>query len=332
MWTSGGGSTASGAEGGGGASSGSAGASTSGPTTATGSSTSTTTGAGGAAGLSLPEACVVAASCNWASPGFPFTPSSCLDSITKLGWYFEAPNLLPDPVLADRLYQCATEHAGNCGLFTDCFGGDWVSLSRCREGGYCDANKIAAGTTGPRFDCGSLDAICVNLASGAQRACCNAEACDAGTPVQCNGQVATYCGLWGEHVTFDCGLSGRLCNEGSPDQWIPCVGPGPGACDPVTPIVCEGNVAVYCSGGALAKYDCSQVTYRSLCNEGASSYTAACRPKGTECDPEWELSTCDGDRIRVCVDGVFQLFDCTALGFAACEEQPDTARCVPFPE
>ena len=59
--------------------------------------------------------------------------------------------------------------------------------------------------------------------------------------VSCSGTVATYCGGWGEYVTFDCGPSGRTCN---PDKWDPCIGAEP--CDPMTPTTCTKAVS-FCS-------------------------------------------------------------------------------------
>lgn len=298
-----------------------------GPVTSTGVGASGGTGGGGPA-MSVVEACVIAVSCGRTGGWTDFTPSACVDGFARLGWRFDSPGSLPDPDIAQRLLDCAAKTAGECKAFQSCFGGDWVSLSRCREGGSCLENTVTSSIEGPSFDCGSIASTCADLWSNAQRACCNAEPCPEGTAVECEGTVATFCGGWGEHVTFDCGPSGRACNAGTFDFWTPCVGDG--ACDPTSLIACEGDVAVYCSGGGLAKYDCSKTGYRTACNGGAPSSEPACRPQGSECAPEWEPSTCDGPAIRVCVDGAWVNVDCASVGFAGCEEQQGGARCVPM--
>ena len=332
MDTSGGGAPGGGASGGAGAgdSGGSGGGGAGGAAGSTGVGASGGGGSGGGPAISIPEACVVAASCGVPGGWTPFTASSCIDGFARLGWRFDSPVSLPDPELAQRILDCAEKAGGDCKAFHACFGGDWVSLSRCREGGSCLQNTLVGSVEGPSFDCGSLGATCFDLWSGAQRACCNAEPCSQTTAVECDGTVATFCGGWGEHVTFDCGPSGRKCNAGTPDFWNPCIGDAP--CDPMSPITCEGDVAVYCSAGGLAKHDCSTTGFRTACNAGASSFDPACRPAGSACDPQWDASTCAGTAIRVCADGEWMDVDCAAVGFDKCEVALDAARCVPVPD
>lgn len=331
MSTVGAGAGAGAAGGAGGATSGGSAGAGSGGTGATGGTGAGAAGGGGAGGapaISVMDACVIAASCGRGGGWMDFTASSCLDGFARLGWRFDSPARLPDPELAQRLLDCAAKTEGNCAKFTSCFGGDWVDLSRCREGGSCLENTITASIEGPSFDCGSIGATCADLWSGAQRACCNAEPCSQSTDMECDGTVASYCGGWGEHVTFDCAPSGRTCLPGPGEDVTPCAGDAP--CEPETPIACEGDVAVYCSGGGLAKYDCSTTGFRTACNGGAAYFEPACRPAGSACDPQWDLSTCDGPWIRVCADGEWVDVDCQTVGFAKCEEFLGAPRCIPM--
>lgn len=282
-------------------------------------------GLGGTGGALDPVAlCARAASCGDTEATWPaFTASQCLDGLARFGWHFSSPATLPDPALVERLSACAG--AADCASYRACFGGDWLGLSRCREGATCvgDGELLQAWQGGPSFDCASLGATCADLWSGAARACCNAEPCTTSTPIVCDGASASWCGGWGERVAFDCAASGRLCAEGA-DPWQgPCVGAG-APCAEGTPITCAGSVATYCSGGALASHDCGTTVFRTGCAEGGLD---PCRPAGDECD-EWLLETCEGDALVVCVDGLLTPVSCLDLGFAGCAEQPTGARCV----
>jgi hypothetical protein len=314
-----------------------AGATAAGGTTGAGASTgvggTTGAGAGGAGGgpgaQTILEACAIAASCNAAPGGWPgFTASACLDSFARLGWSYENPATLTDPALAAAILKCAAQAKGDCAAFQACYGGTWVSAARCREGGQCTGNTMSLGK-GASFDCGAIGGTCMELWSNALRACCNAEPCAQVTGVECNGTAATFCGGWGERVDFDCGASGRVCQSGpqTPPQ-APCKGTGPD-CDPAkTPTTCDGSTALYCSGGALAKQDCSTTQFRTACNQGGTPYDEPCKPAGNACDPQNEPGTCDGAVLRVCQDGSLVGVDCAKVGFAKCVIDQGVARCA----
>lgn len=310
---------------------------TGGPTTTTGdgggttstTSTSTTTTVTTAplpiTPQSIIEACVIATSCGRAPDWlFDDTAATCIDGFSRLEWSYDSPPLLPDPVIADKLLACAASARGDCEAFQSCFGGDWVTLPRCREGGFCSNNIMSASTEGPSYDCGAIGATCQDLWSGAQRACCNPAPCSTSTGVECDGTVASFCGIWGENIVFDCGQSGRTCQS---DPLEPCVGTL-GPCAPDTTATCAGNTVTYCSAGRLATYDCSSTMFRTACNQGAPPYETPCRPQGAECDPWNTPGTCDGSVLRTCADGVRVDVDCAALGFSGCEAAPDIARCT----
>src|SRR5262249_15377834 len=155
--------------------------------------------------------------------------------------------------------------SADCSAVHACFGGDWIDVSRCRDGAMCQGNSLDG--NGASFDCGTLGATCMDLWSNGIRACCNSAPCPAPNDPSCTGTVASFCGGWGERVDFDCGKSGRVCQL---DPFTPCAGTG-AACDPMTPITCNGSVATYCSGGALAKLDCAAIPLRSACAAGQPS-------------------------------------------------------------
>lgn len=274
------------------------------------------------------EACAIATSC--AEPGPPsgvwyaFTPSVCVDAFGELG----RPQMpyVSDPDVANLLVDCA--HTSDCAAFRKCYGGGWVSLSRCREGGYCPGQTtlMTGGGGQATFDCAALGTSCVDLWSNALRACCE-EPCAGGTDVACKGDVASYCGGWGERVELDCGLDGRTCQN---DMSEPCVGKG-APCSAGQKVSCAGSVARYCSGGRLSTYDCKHSWSRTACADGAYSY-APCRAAGTDCDPSTYVGECQGDQLMVCVDGRLRGVSCNALGFDACDlPQVGYARCVHVP-
>ena len=287
-------------------------------------------GTGGAGGnppqISVLDACLIAVSCGRDAGWYQSDVGYCLDMFSRLGWSFMSPGYLPDPTLAARILACAAEAGSECEAFRACYGGDWVSLHRCREGAYCDGNSLTAGPDGPSFDCGVLGATCADLWSGAQRACCNAEPCPQSSGFECEGTVATACGGWGEHVAFDCGESGRTC-QSDPEQ--PCLGTGQ-VCDVETSTVsCSGSVATYCSGGKLATLDCAATGYRTACNLGAVWYADVCTTKGMECGA-WgnDSGACNGTVLEACIDGELAGVDCASVGFSGCDDSGEVTRCT----
>jgi hypothetical protein len=294
-------------------------------TTSTASSGSSGTG-GSLPGPDVVAACVIATSCGAAIPNVypPSDASACIDAFGRRGgWYTGDPEALTDDTLAEQLLDCA--HPGvDCGAFRACFGGDWVSLSRCRSG-ECKGGLLSLfGGTPGSFDCAAIGATCQDLTSNAPRACCNAEPCSGSTELTCNGSVASFCGGWGQRIDVDCAPSGRVCGT---DPITPCVGVG-APCSDSDPVTCSGSVATYCAGGRTATVDCAADDYRTGCASGAPAYEGPCKPAGAECDPFQAKDACDGANISVCVDGHWQTLDCTTLGFAFCAMPGTDARCV----
>lgn len=295
-------------------------------TTSTGGSTGVggATGGGGSEAQSILEACVIADACAGAPTGWPpFNASTCVDRFAKLGWWFDSPAWLPDPVATSLLRKCAASAKSDCDSFRACFGGDWIDLSRCREGAGCQGNSLFSAPDGPSLDCGALGGTCMELWSNGLRACCNAKPCAGTGDFTCEMGVASYCGGWGERVDFDCGVNGQTCNF---DGQAPCKGVS--SCDPVdSSATCQGPVAIYCVGGGLTTHDCGATGFRTACNSGAPPYENPCRPAHDDCHPDSYVQTCSGASLLACVDGAIVGVDCQGLGFSGCQQTMNSARC-----
>lgn len=277
------------------------------------------------------KACTITASCAMGKStvgiAWPlFSPGACLDALGRQGWYKDGLGNTTDPALVKRLFDCAT--SADCNKVISCFGGNWISLSRCREGGTCSGNKLVTSATSvPYFDCSSIGSTCMDLYSGAQRACCNEKPCKGTNKVTCQGKKGSYCHPWGAYIAFDCGLTNRIC---STDAAAFCQGTGATCSRSKTPTSCKGAMASFCSGGRLASVNCGQNPYRSKC--AAGSLYQACIPSGTECDPTQYIGACSGDGLKVCLDGRLEMVDCKKLGFDACDLPAGaTARCINLP-
>lgn len=276
------------------------------------------------------RACVIAGSCalGQSSVGITwphFSPGACLDAFGRLGWYESGLGNVSDPDLAQRLLKCTT--TSDCAKLYACFGGNWISLSRCREGGKCQKDQmLALNNNAAYLDCSAFGATCTDLWSGAQRACCNAQPCKTAPWIKCSGAKGTYCHGWAAFLAFDCAATGRVCNA---DHAAICRGTG-AACKPGQPTTCAGSVATFCSGGRLASHDCAKSPYRSGCAAGTPY--RACKPAGKACDPQQYMGQCAGSQLKVCQDGDIVSVDCKALGFAGCDLPAGApARCVHQP-
>jgi len=89
---------------------------------------------------------------------------------------------------------------------------------------------------------------------------------------------------------------------------------------------CNGDVAIACSGGELVRYDCASLGQRCvMTREGA-----LCMPKPSPEDPlacdRAERAACEGEVLRLCVDGRVQRIDCGRRN-AVCREDGGHAHC-----
>lgn len=227
------------------------------------------------------------------------------------------------PSMLDRLLACAP--AASCKAFRSCYGGSWVGPTVCREGSCSGSMLGSYGNSALFLECDKLGATCVDLATGALRACCASKTCSGTSTTTCDPQSSTKgteC-LLGVSHDFDCAPVGKVCSE-SPS--LLCQGAG-GACDPASTVSCKGSLAQHCMGNAdgsgnLATVDCSKTVFRSACNAGGSSDTP-CRPAGSACGPSF-AGACQGSGLQLCVDGQQVTVDCVGLGFDLCGNAPLT--------
>ena len=91
-----------------------------------------------------------------------------------------------------------------------------------------------------------------------------------------------------------------------------CAGEGP-ACQP-NDFRCDGNTAVTCVNGKEHREACA------VCNDVDGAFCT----KGSQCDK----SSCDGSKLKACVDGVPFEQDCVAQGFSTCKEDSQGAHCA----
>ena len=281
---------------------------------------------GDAGGLSVDQvlrACAIATSCSSAHAGLAmppsvFTPSSCVDSIGRMGWLGGTPYDVADPTIVARLMACAKN--SDCTAFRACFGGGLVTVSRCRTDAICRDNVLTS--IDGSFDCSSIGTTCQGLATNDIRACCNEVLCQGPPTVTCHGtSTGSLCDQSWAGLPFDCSLSGRVC---STDPQAVCQGTGPTCAVTALPTAptCSGSVATYCSGGRLATYDCAQSPLLRACDESAL-YGMPCKPSGTACSAWYNKGECDGPALLVCVDGEKVAVSCPDLGFAGCAVRAD---------
>ena len=265
------------------------------------------------------RACVMAASCGpGAAQGDGLEANRCVDWFGRRAFPSGGLKMGPGGEL-ERLLGCAA--AKGCSEFERCYGGNWVGAGPCREPAHCDGDVIVAfEAKGRRLDCAAIGANCVDLATGAPRACCATRSCPGAQETTCNGRQGVLC-LLGIGMAFQC-PPGMTCNPGF--DVAPCRGEGQ-SCQPDEDATCEGTVSVSCVGGHRARIDCST-------NELLSGYSLApgsvpCGPAGSACKPS-DPPHCEGSSVVVCVDGQTATVDCRALGFELCF--PGTGGCGYF--
>ena len=86
---------------------------------------------------------------------------------------------------------------------------------------------------------------------------------------------------------------------------------------------CFGSVAEACVKGRLVRYDCASQKERCV----MTSEGAACLPRAAhnECRGD-EPARCEGDKLKLCIDGVYRTIDC-AVRRARCSERGPIAQC-----
>ena len=87
--------------------------------------------------------------------------------------------------------------------------------------------------------------------------------------------------------------------------------------------LCEGDTALMCEGNEVRRFDCKAYGERCvMTREGAR-----CLPRGgaSDCTPD-DRARCQGDVLRQCVEGTFQMTDCR-LRHARCEVRDGEPGC-----
>jgi hypothetical protein len=259
------------------------------------------------------RACVVATGCS--PPSSQATAIECLWRFV-VDRHLTIPSPQEDAELAGRVLTCASTHGGDdCDGFHACYGGTWATLAICRAQAACQGTRLVH-TSEPAlyFDCASLGASCIMRAPPATPPACCSRPCAQGT-IACDSSTrGTFCSDPALGIRFECGW-GTACREN-----LGCGGTG----EPCSGQVCLGPTVVrYCEGGPVT-YDCRDNFFFGAC--GKDPHLLPCEAAGRECDP-WDLqTTCQGDKLVLCVNGYERKLDCKAFGFKGCHAA--VARCA----
>lgn len=201
----------------------------------------------------------------------------------------------------------------------------------------CDGSvRNACSTPGSSFQPRTFD--CAALAGGS----CAAGDCvypSTGAPCagpglgRCDGDVRVFC-----RASAGGGTATELrdpCPAGTRCQGASTYGSADPACYPTTACAaqslrCDGDVMVLCNtlGGSLVELrtDCASVGRR--CATDARG-RASCEPRASECaaPASGTSATCDGDAVRVCIEGRLQRIECASVGRSACVVVSATPVC-----
>jgi hypothetical protein len=275
---------------------------------------------GGASKDDTMRACVLATSCSAEGPYW--VPGACLD-------YFGLTASRTNDVLFAHLLACAG--AKTCSEFRSCWGGDAFTLETVWFSGTCQGNALTFTPADPtlppvQFDCGAIGGVCELLASNSTSYGCNVQSCRRPLAPSCDGATASGCGGWAEYTSIDCARTGRICRIDG--VHAVCDGTEGAACEGSEKVTCSGSVATYCGGSRHTTVDCARTHFRTRCAVGETSWEP-CAPAGNECDPLSFRGECDGNKLKVCVDGSIVSVDCGTVGLAFCEPSSTDryARC-----
>lgn len=218
-----------------------------------------------------------------------------------------------DPAEFRHYIDCADSGA-DCATVLDC-------VSRGHDAGYCAAHPgfscdgdqlVQCASVDPALfvtDCAALGMHCAerNGAAG----CTDGVGCDPNSPAACDGnRYYQYCNSMGLRYRLDCARSSipnATCRIGS--NRAGCLPSGPPCASPR----CDGDVRVTCLVGQEVRDDCTQLG--STCTMVAGK--PACVPVATTCDSNAN-GACDGNAISLCLQGVVETVDCSAIGLSTC--------------
>ncbi|MBI3184837.1 MAG: hypothetical protein HYZ28_22085 [Myxococcales bacterium] len=214
------------------------------------------------------------------------------------------------------IYRCVLGAGGDCNKAALCFGRAGTSGScsppKSLESGTCNG-QVLSGCSADGFafsvDCASYGGTCHEDSIFFARV----SVCDVGdcpSAMRCRGSWAETCvgpGMW----LADCGAIGLSCAV--PPDGGGAICDTAASCDGGQP-TCEGTVAVGCSGGKPTRQDCARGPTMRRCEAGS------CTETGNECAVGIDPATCEGSKVKLCQDGFHRTVDCTALGFAGCQD------------
>ena len=227
------------------------------------------------------------------------------------------------------LYRCVLEHLGDCAGIQACFGGG-IPPAPCTSAadGYCNSNtRVYCDTFDQRLytqNCLSANQVCVmtEVVQGVEAPVCGLGACDPNVDsAECRGNLLVSCD-GGVQILRDCAADGLVCGLGLQDR-MACIGEGASCEEATFEPTCEGTVLTRCIQGHLNELDCATLPGDLTCEPGREQ----CVPAGTQCESGQE--SCQVSTIRICLDGRFQVIDCTDLGFSRCETLSGGAHCRP---
>jgi hypothetical protein len=193
-------------------------------------------------------------------------------------------------------------------------------------GKSCETSTAALDCTlGLRYRCDSPvfapGSSCLTSDTDAR---CASQTCAPGTPAACDDDVWRNCDQ-GLSSSLQCETHGLACsetfcqpNKGTDNE---CLADGAGTSK------CEDALALVCDGLVPSPFDCGELPEGTCVVEQGE---ARCAPQGASCSPfDSDQSTCDGDRIGVCVYGKKHTVDCAALELSCVgADSLRTARCA----
>jgi hypothetical protein len=214
--------------------------------------------------------------------------------------------------------DCATAHHG---------------ASYCQSGASsCDGDtrvSCIAGLGLSLQDCAAQGQKCV--AAGDDAICSTGKSCNPDKGLRCDGTVVVDCNPDSATETrFDCAnldqdaVCARI-DDGTSQGHLGCVKKGSAACT-VADQRCDGTKAVTCNYGAVERtVDCASFGNQCAVGEG---HSVTCVPTATECSPS-SPDSCDGDSLRICVNGHWAPTACSSIGLRTCGTVDGKSRCVP---
>jgi hypothetical protein len=294
------------------------------------------------------QACALLSSCNGLGLG---RFGAYCELVTALQ-AVPAQDLETDVQLEVSLLPCV-QAAKSCADLKACSAATPAQAAVC--GGKTDNSTKCAGavavtcsSTPTAANCGAAGLVC---GQGTIASCGTAPCTAASMQPQCNGDSLVQCdpaanvlqstnckyntitnctpGTQGQHmcVTHASDTCGMVAGQAK------CVGTGAACDEATTPTRCDGTSIVSCTGGSLARFDCSSYGLPLTCKP-ASDGSVGCVGSATECD-DTTPETCESGVITFCYLGTKTTANCKSYGFSGCMAttptgmNPATAYCTP---